>query len=226
MAGALTEAHRAPWSDDDHQTAAALLVKDLGEFAQAIVACAISNFWSPALAMQRLVIERTEVLLGTTFDRDIAKRYLTADAIDPEADRLKPKKRARPEDVAVQAREAFLKHLNLPGEVASFRAAIVVMKANASDWYIHPNSMGPQTSFRVQEGIDGPEDHWQAVLMLFAWACLVTLTAGSHLRVSVPAELVRAIDGAVEGIRQLGGEPEYLEDIVAIIKRRIMPADG
>jgi hypothetical protein len=77
MAASLTKtARECQWPDNAFGNAARLLIQDLGEFGQAIVACGRANFWSPAKALERMFLERVEVLMGAGSEERVATRYL------------------------------------------------------------------------------------------------------------------------------------------------------
>lgn len=84
VAASLSKAAReSAWPDDAPGNAVGLLVRDLGEFAEAMVACAVAGYWSPAKAFERLYLERIEVLMGAVADPNVGRRYLDSVLAEP-----------------------------------------------------------------------------------------------------------------------------------------------
>lgn len=203
VAAALTKASRdTDWPDDLNGNAARFLVQDLGEFAEAMVAAGRANYWSPAKALERLFIERVEVLMGVCVDTGVAKRYLDSVAKSPTEQRPnRPPRKARPED----ALSTYLAKLSAAGvDPSSFRLAWRELKDLNSEWFVHPTVLGPLLSRNVREGNDEPGSHWVLLLELLAHGCVVTLAAANPLRIALPIEIVRAIHGVGLAISELG----------------------
>jgi hypothetical protein len=203
IAAALTKtANKCDWPDGLRGPAAQLVIQDLGEFAQTMVACGRANFWSPAKALERLFIERTEVLLGVVADERVAKRYLETVAI-PAADPqdVKPAKRARAED----AFDVHIRSLGLrANEVESYRRSWQQMKDIASDWFVHPTAMGPLRSRAIRTGEDDALGEWVRLIELMANACAYALVAAHRLEVTLQPEPVQAMYVAGECLKQSG----------------------
>jgi hypothetical protein len=223
IAAALTKVSRdATWPDDIPGNAARLLAQDLGEFAEAIVACGRAGYWSPAKALERLFVERIEVLMGVTVDSAVAKRYLDSVVASPTEERPnRPAKKARPEDAFGQ----FLAKSGLSDDDRSvFRNSWLDLKNIASEWFVHPTAMGPFVSRQVREDPADAVDHWTLLLLLLAHGCAQTIIAANPLRVTVPVEVVRALYAAGASLTQFGkSQGEMLLEIHAAIAEKAAP---
>jgi len=189
------------WPDGIRGNACQLLVQDLGEFGAAMVACARANYWSPALAIERMWIERFEVLMGVVADDKFAKRYLDSVAMDADPVRpLAPRKKARAEDsVGATGRAAMFS----ADEVNSFRSTLLVLKDVASDWFVHPTAMGPLLSRSVRDGEQNPAESWGMLVALLSFGCVWAIAAASRCGIAAPLEMLRSLDGAAQVQEQL-----------------------
>ncbi len=201
IAGSLTKtARECGWQDDLTGNAGRFLCQDLGEFAETMVACGRAGYWSPAKALERLFMERVEVLLGTTSSDKVAKRYL--DTLMTEAspsNPLKPATRARPEDALTVFLDGHAENW-----APEFRNAWLSMKNPLSDWFVHPTVMGPMLSFESKGAPELEAQHWLHLVHLLAWASVFVLLAATKLGVSVPPEIVRSIGAGGECLEQAG----------------------
>jgi hypothetical protein len=190
------------WPDGISGNAARLLTQDLGEFAEAMVACGKANYWSPAKALERMFMERVELLMGASTDHGVAKRYLDSVVTAPTKSRPnRPAKKARPEDALGQ----FFARANVTADDRSgFRASWLELKNLASEWFVHPTAMGPLLSRGVREDGDDAVDHWALLIQLLAFGCLFSLAAANPLGVTLPVEAIRSLHAAGVYLQQLG----------------------
>ena len=195
-------ANDCEWPDDLRGNAARFLVQDLGEFGQAMVACGRATFWSPAKAMQRLFIERIEVLMGATVDSSVAKRFLDSVVVPPEIGKgNRPVKKARGED----ALASYFHSVPVPAEgVDTYRKAWVTTKSIGSEWFVHPTAMGPLLSHQIQTGEIGAEASWSELIPLLGMGCFWTIAAASQLTVTLHPEIVRSLYAAGKCLEQVG----------------------
>lgn len=222
VAATLTRISReSDWPDGISGNAARLLTQDLGEFAEAMVACGKANYWSPAKALERMFIERVEVLMGASADQGVATRYLDSVVTAPRESRPnRPAKRARPEDSLGQF---FAKANVTPDDRAGFRTSWLELKDVASEWFVHPTAMGPLLSHGVREDGDDAVDHWALLIQLLAFGCLFSLAAGNPLGVTSPVEAIRSLYAAGACLRQLGKPVgDGLIEIHAFLSERVV----
>ncbi|HWO94516.1 MAG TPA: hypothetical protein VNL92_07105 [Dehalococcoidia bacterium] len=223
IAAAFTKlSHEGHWPDNVDGNAARLLIQDLGEFAEVMVAAGRAHYWSPANALGRLFIERVEVLMGACVDNAVSKRYLDSVVAEPTAERPnRPAKRVRPEDAVGR----FLSRSGLGAEdQASFRAALVDVKNLYSEWFVHPRVMAPLLSRAAGESENGVEEYWSHMIQLLAFGCSVSLLAANRLQVTIPVECVRALYAAGKCLEQLGNVySEGVLDLHATIAERAVP---
>ncbi|MCL4231012.1 MAG: hypothetical protein KJ053_05485 [Dehalococcoidia bacterium] len=192
----------ADWPDGISGNAARLLTQDLGEFAEAMVACGRANYWSPAKALERMFAERVEVLMGASADQSVAKRYLDSVVTAPTESRPnRPAKKARPEDALGQF---FARADVTADDRAGFRASWLELKDLASKWFVHPTAMGPLLSRGVREDGDDAVDHWVLLIQLLASGCLFSLAAANPLGVTLPVEAIRSLHAAGAYLQRLG----------------------
>lgn len=223
IAAALTKTSReAEWPDTISGNAARLLTQDLGEFAEAMVAAGRANYWSPAKALERLFIERVEVLMGASADAAVAKRYLDSVVAEPTADRPnRPAKRARPEDALGQF---FSKTGMSDDDRSGFRASWVELKNSASEWFVHPTAMGPLLSRETRENPNEADDHWALLIQLLANGCIFAVAAANPLGATISVEAVRGLYAAGKSLKELGkGIGDTLLEIHAAIAERATP---
>ena len=225
MAVSLTKtARECGWPDDLRGNAAKLLIQDLGEFGQAMVACGRANFWSPAKALERMFIERVEVLMGASVDASIAKRYLdtivkTAGTEAP----LKPATRARSED----AFDVYVRAVGLSGdEREEFRRQWLALKNISSDWFVHPTAMGPLLSAQVQINADEAAANWGLLIQLLASGCVWAIAVANPLKVTLHPEIVRSLDGAAKCLQELGSKNwRGVSELHSLIAERTLVKD-
>ncbi len=223
MANALRKAHaECAWPETARGTASNLLIQDLSEFAAVMVAAANANYWSPVWALERLWIERIEVLAGALVDDAFAKRYIEsatkpADPVRPG----KPRTRARPEDAAGIFASAATSSIE---EVNAYRDALLLLKTQASDWFVHPTSMGPLMSKAIQgEQNDGNSARSQLIELLTA-GCFWTIMSASRCGIASPVEILKAFDGGRKVADELGSpSSSALADIWEEIVARSAP---
>lgn len=222
IAAALSRISReCNWPDGISGNAARLLTQDLGEFAEAMVACGKANYWSPAKALERMFIERVEVLMGASADQSVAKRYLDSVATAPsDSRRNRPAKKARPEDALSQ----FFAKANLTADDRTgFRTSWLELKDLASEWFVHPTAMGPLLSRGVRYEGDDAVGHWALLIQLLAFGCLFSLAAANPLGVTLPVEAFRSLYAAGAYLRQLGKpEGDGLLEIHGFLRERVV----
>lgn len=202
MVNALMEAaEKTPWPVGARGVACQLLLQDLAEFGATMVAAARAQYWSPAWALERLWIERLEVLMGVIEDGAFAKRYCDSVLKAPDASTpLKPKTKARAEDaVTILGRSTGLS----ASDLKSFRDALLSLKDSASDWFVHPTALGPSHSRTLRMGGDYPAESWGVIVNLLTFGCLWGVVATNRCGVPTSIELVRAIDGGARVQEQL-----------------------
>jgi hypothetical protein len=203
MAVSLTKtARECAWPDDLRGNAARLLIQDLGEFGQAMVACGRANFWSPAKALERMFIERVEVLMGASVKVSVARRYLDTIAKPAGVDEpVKPASKARSED----AFETYVRAVRLsPERRQEFRRQWLALKAISSDWFVHPTAMGPLLSAQVQADAAEAAENWGLLIQVLASGCVWAITAANPLKVTLHVELVHSIEAATKCLEELG----------------------
>ncbi len=205
MAASITKAaHECAWPDDIAGNAARLLIQDLGEFAETMMACGKAGYWSPARALERMFLERVEVLMGAMMDSRVAKRYLDTVVAEPkDTSPLKPSKRARPED----ALESYFKALSMsPEDEQASRESLLTLKGVASDWFVHPTAMGPFLSKWVREGDSDGADEWANLVQVLCYGCVNVIAAANRLHLTPPIEILRALQAGAMLLTQLGSK--------------------
>ena len=226
IAAALTKVSReSAWPDDVSGNAARLLTQDLGEFGEAMVAAGRAHYWSPAKALERMFIERVEVLMGASVDTAVANRYSDYVVAEPKAARSnRPAKRARPEDALGQ----FLSKTGMSSDDrSSFRASWVDLKNTASEWFVHPTAMGPLLSREARESAGEADDHWSPLIQLLAYGCLFAVAAANPIGVTIPVEAVRSIYAAGKCLEQAGNaSAETMLQSHAALDVRAVPLKG
>lgn len=223
IAAALTKISReSEWPDNISGNAARLLTQDLGEFAEAMVAAGRANYWSPAKAMERMFIERVEVLMGASADPAVAKRYLDSVVAEPVVERPnRPAKRARPEDALGQF---FLKTSMSKDDKAGFRQSWIELKNSASEWFVHPTAMGPLLSRETRENPNEADDHWSLLIQILTNGCIFSVVAANPLGATIPVEAVRGLYAAGKSLEEFGkGIGGTLLGIHAAIAERATP---
>lgn len=210
------------WPESPQGTAARLIIRDIAEFGDVMTAAADAGMWSVERALQRLLMERIEVLIAIPADAKFAKRYCDSVKLSPEPDTpTKPRKRARPEDAfaALERIEHFDKAL-----FQGFREAFRSQKDIASDWFVHPTAMGPLHSLDLAESTDWAaemvDSHWEDLVRMLGMACGLAVSAASVLGVTVEPELVKGLDAAARCISD-ESEREALRDIHSTIVERV-----
>jgi hypothetical protein len=142
------------------------------------------------------MLDRDEVLIGVTFDADQAKRYL---ASLEERDDLKPRERARAEDVFTDAVKA-----GLGPDYGKFREMLVKAKSLSSDWYVHPTCWGPFESREVRDGRMDAESNLLRSLQVVMNSLLTVWMAAKQLGIQIPRD-------AFDSIRECVDEAAALE---------------
>ncbi len=223
MAASLSKTARdCTWPDDVRGTAACLLIQDLGEFAETMVGCGRAGYWSPSKALQRLFMERVEILMGASVDARVAKRYLdtVAEPLDHAAEG-KPRRRARGED-AFDIYMIYLRKSNLTQpDLGAMRAAWVTMKSLTSDWLVHPTALGPILS---RSGRASPaDDHvfWFDLILFLAYGCYWAIASANPLNVALHPQIIRAISAAAQCLDEHGVDGAALSKVYSLIAARV-----
>jgi hypothetical protein len=201
-AAAMSKAGRETnWPDTAQGNALKLVIGDIGEHSETLVAAARAGYWSVVGSLERLIFERIEVLMGSAASERYAKAYLDSIVEGMNERGTGPAKRARPEDAPF---DAFLGTLTIPKEMAEeWRAANLLIKNLKSAYFVHPTAMGPLLSDGIRNRTIQAEAPWGEVLAYFVMAVTFSLTAAARLKCASPVELFRALDGTTKAAAKL-----------------------
>lgn len=222
IANALHKTSEAEWSDDAQGNAVRLLLQDIAEHLDVIVAAARVGYWSAASGIERLLFDRIEMLMGAAASERYAKAYLDS-VLKPLNDaKTAPTKKARPEDAPL---EEFFRSIGInPAMAQSWRNGHIVIKNTKSNLFVHGTAIGPMLSRGARDGSIDVRALWAELTNLAATACMFAVLTAGLRRTVIEPDAIRALDGAwqVTGALEEFDFPE-LKEIYEILASRVVP---